>query len=490
MHRIARTETKGSTLGLAAFCAVIAALPCTGQNPSDKPKAVPAVETPPINAWLREQSPSWAAWDIGVQLRARYERKDDGGSDGRYAADDFLKETPPGRFNDNAFLLLREKIHVGYTPVSWCSVFLEGRDSSSTGDRRDPNPGADVLDLHQAYLRLGQRGDFPLIATLGRQELLYADERMVGIGDWGNLGRVFDAAKLRWDGGDYWVDAFAARMVIPDNHNFNLSGDYDVLTGVYASSKGLLPFQETQVYALGHHVEADALVVDPAWLSSPARPQDTFTIGFRAQSIPGKLGNWDYAAEAAGQLGTVNAVNRRLDQLGWNTTVSGGYTWKSADWQPRLGLGYDFASGDNDPTDDQNGTFLPLFPTNHKVYGLMDLVGPRNLHDPRIVASVRPLKTLTIAAEFHGFWLATTEDFFYPEGGAARARNGYGRNSQFDSFVGTEFDLDVTWRARSWLTFRAGYGHFFVGSYVQSSLANSGGATDADWVYLQTSLNL
>ena len=173
-----------------------------GQSPvpAEKPKAPAASEVPVINAWLREQSPAWADWDFGAQLRARYERKDDGGSDGRYAADDFLKETPPGRFNDNAFLLLREKLHVGYTPVPWCTVFLEGRDSSSSGDRRDPNPGADVLDVHQAYLRLGQRGEFPLFATVGRQELLYADERMVGIGDWGNLGRVFDAAKLRWEG--------------------------------------------------------------------------------------------------------------------------------------------------------------------------------------------------------------------------------------------------------------------------------------------------
>ena len=45
-------------------------------------------------------------------------------------------------------------------------------------------------------------------------------------------------------------------------------------------------------------------------------------------------------------------------------------------------------------------------------------------------------------------------------------------------------------RASRFAQFEAGYGHFFVGQYIESSLSRAGGATDADWVYLQTTLSL
>ncbi|MBI3850927.1 MAG: hypothetical protein HY298_11725 [Verrucomicrobia bacterium] len=42
---------------------------------------------------------------------------------------------------------------------------------------------------------------------------------------------------------------------------------------------------------------------------------------------------------------------------------------------------------------------------------------------------------------------------------------------------------------KPWTVVRAGFGHFFAGDYLKSSLANVGGATDADWVYVQATLN-
>src|SRR5207237_4130030 len=114
--------------------------------------------------------------------------------------------------NDNAYLLLREKVHLGYTPCAWFALFAEGRDSSSTGDDRNPNPDADQFDLHQFFIRLGDPKVFPLTAKIGRQELIYGDERLVGNGDWGNIPRAFDSARLRFENKNFWVDAFAGRV--------------------------------------------------------------------------------------------------------------------------------------------------------------------------------------------------------------------------------------------------------------------------------------
>ena len=158
--------------------------------------------------------------------------------------------------------------------------------------------------------------------------------------------------------------------------------------------------------------------------------------------------------------------------------------------EPRVAAGYDFGSGDHSPTDGRNETFEPLFGTNHRLYGLMDLFGLRNMHIPRAGASIKPVKALTVSLDWLGFWLVDTADSLYPESGPARNQNGYGRNPSFDSYVGSEFDFVTNWRVASWGNLQAGYGHFFVGEYIRQSAANGGrGTEDADWVYLQATLS-
>src|SRR5213078_5000488 len=115
-----------------------------------------------------------------------------------------------------------------------------------------------------------------------------------------------------------------------------------------------------------------------------------------------------------------------------------GYTWTEAFGSPRLGLEYNYSSGDHNPTDGRNEPFDNLFPTNHRLYGYMDFVGWRNIHDPRLSAAIKPVKSLAMTMDYHLFWLADTHDFFYPEAGPARnTSSSYGRHPQFNSFVGS-----------------------------------------------------
>jgi hypothetical protein len=118
----------------------------------------------------------------------------------------------------------------------------------------------------------------------------------------------------------------------------------------------------------------------------------------------------------------------------------------------------------------------------------MDLIGWRNLHNPRFSVGIKPAKPVQVTLDYHAFWLADDRDFFYPESGAGRAANGYGRNSGLSKYVGSEVNLDVTYTVKSWLGFRTGFGHFFRGSYIEDSV-RANGSQDADWVYLQTTLS-
>lgn len=444
-----------------------------------------------LNEWLREQSGAWAAWDVGGQVRVRFESRQDLAVPGlRPEAVDFRKEGGA----DNSYLLLREKVHVGYAPADWVSGFVEARDSWSHSDARSPDPESDRLDLHQAFLSVGNAARFPLTLKAGRQELAYGDERLAGAFDWNNIGRVFDAAKVRYHAEGSWVDAFVGRVVIPDDNNFNVANDYDVFSGLYGSTTRLVPWQESQLYFLARnvgHESPNAIGENLPPFMRGASARDIYTVGARVKSLPGKLQGWDYAAELAGQFGDFYsaAAGDRLDHLAMAAHVSGGYTWARTAGSPRLGLEYNYSSGDEDATDNDHGTFDNLFPTNHKFYGYMDMFSWQNMHNVRVSASVKPLAKLTLTADAHGFWLADTSDFFYQANGAPRTAGGYGIRPEANNYVGTELDFVATYAVTPYAAAQAGYGHFFVGDYVRSSLNPVGGATDGNWVYVQIAIN-
>jgi hypothetical protein len=439
------------------------------------------------NDWLRAQSPVFDPWDLGGQIRLRFEDKESFAVPGlRPTAVDFRKDGGAG----NAYLLLRQKIHLGYTPTDWLSMFAEARDSSSYWDRRYPHPESDRLDLHQGFALLGNSKTFPLTAKIGRQELSYGDERLIGAFDWNNIGRVFDAAKLRLEQSDYWIDGFVGRVIIPDNEHFNVPNDYDIFSGVYASTRTLIPKQETQLYFLARNVAPESpraigSNLPPFMMGATAR--DIYTLGARIKSLPGQWGGWDYEAELAGQLGNFyGGPNRpRLDHEAFAGHVAGGYTWAKTWGSPRLGLEYNYATGDDDPTDGTHGTFENLFPTNHKFYGFMDFFSWQNMHNPRLSTSFKPHKKVTLTGDLHAFWLADTDDYFYQANGAPRTTGGYGIRPEAGSYVGSEVDVIATYAPTPFLAVQGGYGHFFAGDYVKDTLRPVGGARDADWVYLQ-----
>ncbi len=435
-------------------------------------------DVPLFDSWLHQQLPESQAWDIGAEFRARYENKEDAGVTPNT---DFIS----GLADSREATYLREKIHVGYKAAPWLSAFVEARDASAHEDLK----AVDVFDLHQAYLSLGNAKEFPLTAQIGRQELSYGDQRFVGKGDWNNTGRSFDAIKLRMENSFGWVDVFTSRVVLVDDGNFNISNDYDYFSGIYAASKQLMPWQETQAYFLARNYGVKA----PNALStgipgSPSTQRDIYTLGTLWKSNPEDFCGWDYSMELAYQFGSVynTALNSRLDQQSYAAFLDTGYTWKNSFGTPRIGLGYEFGSGDSDPTDGKVETFENLFGTQHKPYGLMDLAGARNMHIPKLEFSVKPTKGLTLSADYLVFILADTNDSFYPESGSARSGNGYGINPGYGAFVGSELDLYASYAVTKWANYQIGYGHFFTGDYIKDSVGSA--ATDADWFYTQLTL--
>ncbi|MBI5394655.1 MAG: alginate export family protein [Verrucomicrobia bacterium] len=416
-------------------------------------------------------------------------------------------------FNDNQpgdedfWLLHRFRAGVLGQPLDWLKLYGQMQDSREMGSERFPAPPLgnanleeDTVDWRQAWIELGNYKEFPVSFKIGRQELAYGDERLVGTFDWNNVGRTFDAARLRWQGGKFWVDLFAANVVGNNiaygrDDSLNDVADWaDDLFGIYGQCSAL-DFQIMELYGiLRDKTEAT--------FDGPAR--EIWTFGARIKSTP-KLGPWDYYMEAAYQIGHIdgpglsatqgvarrfgeNSLKLRIPHQALAALVGVGYTVPEVDWKPRVGFEYNYATGDSDPADGRNETFDNLFPTNHKFYGYMDFFAWKNVHNPRLMFTTQPAKTVTTQLDFHMFWLAEEKDLWYransaPIGVPAR-RNVVGNAS---SFVGSEVDLSATWAVTKNIKVLGGYSHFFRGGYVRDTAAGlNNGSDDAELVYLQT----
>lgn len=459
------------------------------------PTSPPRASAGYINDWLRKDDPNMAAWDLGVQTRLRYEVRDQFGIPGVPGSVDF-RERNADTYND--YLLLRVRPRVGYT-AEWFNVLVEGRHSDAFDDQRTPNPEEDSFDLHQAWFTIGNHKEFPLSLKIGRQELSYGDERVVGAFAWSNIGRVFDAAKLRWQNSWFAADLFTSHLVLPDHENFNEHNEDEWFSGVFATTKKV-PHFGTDLYFLSRNANAQS-PIQPGSLVPGASARDIYTFGLRMKSTPGDFGPWDFGTELMGQFGHFNDLAlpnpvRSLDHQAFAAFAGIGYTFTNVTYTPRLGLEYNYATGDDNPTDGKHETFDNLYPTNHKFYGYMDFVSLQNIHNVRFTSSIKPLPRLTLLGEFHSFWLAKTKDNFYAVSGARRGGigatpgTGYGINSNYDPYVGSEIDFVATYVLSPQATLEAGYGHFFTGRYIEQSLsAPTHGAEDANWVYLSLNVN-
>ena len=500
-----------SPLHAVALAATLAtAIPATGfagSPPLDLGLDTPLrPSTGYFNDYLRADDPYMAAWNLGVLYRARYEIKENGGATGAGSGTDFSAKS--GVLNDNSYLLQKTLIRVGYT-AQWFETFVQARNSSSTGDKRPstgalPGSGAGPesdgpLDLHQAYIGIGNHKEFPVSVKVGRQELSYGEERLVGAFAWNNVGRVFDAAKLRWQNAWFSGDFFSSRLVLPDDNNFNTSNDYDYFSGAYLTSKKL-PTLVTEAYFLARNASPQAASPGPRSPFTVGSARDIYTVGARLVSATNDWGNLNFFVDGAYQFGHFNdpaiatASARSLKQEAYMAIANASYTWHEAAFVPKVGLEYCFGSGDSNPNDGKHQTFENLFPTNHKFYGFADFASLQNLHDLRFFSSIKPYSRLTLLAEAHLFWLADTHDNFYTVTGARRGGiaatpgTGYGINPGYGSELGAETDLVATWALSPYISIEAAYCHFFRGSYVKDSLSAIK-SQDADYVYLQTSLS-
>jgi Alginate export len=301
------------------------------------------------------------------------------------------------------------------------------------------NAGAQTnQDLHQAYATLSDL--FNVVdMQVGRFEMSYGNQRMISPLDWSNTGRAWDGARFQHNAPNYKLDFFVTKIVegqgapatgAAPNRNFN---------GFYYERK--IGDVDTDVYAFNRQDGT----------------RDDFTVGFL---VEGEVSDFSWSGEFASQFGDaavgVDAGGLAV-ALAADTKVVGDF---------KVGLGFEYASGDDGSDPTKNDSFVPLFDFGHKYHGQMDLLDWTNLMD-LILRTGAPI-------DDNWRWYGDLHLFTQAE------KDGAG-----EDFLGTELDLGIEGFIGQNVKFLGGISQFVAGD---TALINGALNEDQTWIFAQIGL--
>lgn len=276
---------------------------------------------------------------------------------------DFDLKTP-----GNGYTLLRARMGVEALPVKHVRVFLQVQDSRVFGQERDGTGSFNTLsdtrnlDLHQGYLEVGNLFSGLLAVRIGRQELIYGGERLIGAVGWNNIARAFDGVVFRFELPELSVDLLA--MNVGEVQAYAPAATPAAVQYVPDSGADLFGAYATFTGHPNHTLEGYFLY---QWdRNQGAAGNDDlrrYTLGgyLRGNDLP-----LDYEVDLAHQGGR----RRGADVSAYLLAGTVGYLLEGSPVR-RIAVGYDHLTGTPEGTTTHR-SFDPMFHTGHKFYGFMD----------------------------------------------------------------------------------------------------------------------
>jgi hypothetical protein len=415
----------------------VAADSSDANNGAGGPSAAPPNDGVFVDHSPFEHLPSWLT--LGGQIRGRFE-----GPTGTSLINNTQED----------YCASRIRVNLGIRPFSWLRFFAEGQDARVGGYSISPAPNTlyNPIDFRQGYAELYFEGDVSMRFRVGRQELLFGGERLIGPADWG-MSRTFDALDLTVSNGRAKLDLIAGSLVLVDPTRFDRHKPGEHLYGAYGSIKNVLPRMSVEPYLLFKQVlnvkselgdKGDVLVVSPG-----------------ARILGTTRGGFDYTAEIVMQRGSYSAD--RIVAMGESYVA--GWTIVDSVYKPRISVEYNYASGDASSKDGTHATFDQFYPSNHAYYGMIDQFGWKNLKNTRAGFDFAATKKLKFRSDFNEFYLATVQDGLYNSSGTSVVLN---RNAT-SAHIGSEINMVGLYQFSKIWRFGAGYGRLFAGDYLRQS---------------------
>jgi hypothetical protein len=366
---------------------------------------------------------------------------------------------------EDAYVLYRLRVNLGLLPAAWLQFHFQMQDARVAAKNLKPYAPTfqDTLDLRLAYIQIGRSEPHPATLRVGRQELTYGEERLIGISNWANTARSWDAARLSLRQGTFRLDAFAASPVILNDGQVDRHQTGNYLHGLYGGLDLPRSGGQTGPRKKPHHIEPYLL-----WRlnRNVATGSGTFAnLNFTALGVRwvgGLPRRFDYGLETVREQGSLG-----VESVGaWAGYWLLGYSLTESTSSPRVFGEFSYATGDGDPKDGHRQTFDQLFPSGHDKHGLADQVGWKNVVHGGAGLELHPTSKWSITTRFGAFWLADAHDALYNASGTAVVRRADGSAGRF---VGSELDGVVAHPINRQFQVGAGIGHLFPGSFLRNT---------------------
>lgn len=273
--------------------------------------------------------------------------------------------------SQDSFASHRIRVTLRASVADRVGFYIEVQDARVWGSEGVLYAPVPFVGAHQAFVDLRVRRWFQL--RVGRMELVYGAERLLGNLDWNQAGQAFDGILLRFAWTPITLDAFATIVRARVDLGDLLHNEGAQLYGLYARMRRSRSWG-IDVYSLG-------LVHDLAQLQSPTREEAVLTVGSRFIA-----GNpwFSLDAELIYQLNAGSHEGAAALQLEVELPTP---------VRLYLGSAYRWASEG----------FNQLFPNYHDHLGYADLVRWQNLHALRFRLGIRP-RWLHFWVDVHHFW--------------------------------------------------------------------------------------
>ncbi len=309
-----------------------------------------------------------------------------------------------------------------------------------------------LLDLQIAHIEFF---DDRHSLRVGRQELRYGSQRILGIRDGTNVRRTWDGITAQRKIGDWQIDALAVRLVEVNPRGIFNDGRVagrDVV-GLYATGPTGLGSLDLYYLYSGHDDRATVQGIGD---------ERRHSFGLRSFGEKGAVfWNWE-ALYQAGQLKHPLADDSTISA--WTVATNTGVAFDDVPMQPSIMLSANIASGDSDPGDNTFGTFSALYPRGN-YFSDLALLGPANFFNLNPYLMFSPSERLSVSTDVNFHWRLETADGIYgPSGALFRAANG-----STARYVSTSVSMSAAYRLSDAIGVEAIFTHARAGRFIRET---------------------
>jgi hypothetical protein len=360
------------------------------------------------------------------------------------------------------FVSQRTRLNAGYK-MEKLNFYLSLQDVRVWGDIPQLNTAdKNGFSVHQAWGEILFNPNISL--KLGRQEIIYDDQRIFGSVGWAQQARSHDAALIRYNKDSFKFDVGFAF----NQGEESLTGTTLTTPNTYKSIQYAWLHKDWEGFSGSFLVLNNGLqFTDPA-NSDNDETRYSQTVGTHLKYKKEKLGLVSNLFYQFGNDVNDNDLSAYLLSLEANYKLSG--QWK-------VSLGGELQSGNDNgaPANGDNEAFTPFYGTNHKFNGLMDYfyvgnhIGSVGLVDLYVKANVKfnPKSTLNVGV--HNFMAAA--DLPADE----------------SKQLGTEIDFVYSYDFQKNINIKAGYSHLFASDGMEILKNNSDGNTN-NWGWIMVTI--